>query len=278
MNERNKNIMRKLLYAILAISMLMLCSCAEKSDIPDVYCQDGVIYLNDKVLDESDTLVIKRIDNSIISIWTGEKYINVTPDGTELTLSDLIVDKEAYEEGIKEIVDWQLSVRNSVGPTKEQYEEIMNVLSSYDETVKLDFCVNDLSITIFAPYVSVRLDYDYAFIAEKYKPVDGLMCTSHLTGRCISYFPDDIDRDEYNSLWVRDSIEIQNYNGANYYMYKTCYQKELGYGGVQEDDIYYLVISKDFGDNDIRVIGYKLIDENYNCSFRDFEETLKTIK
>ena len=164
--------MKKLLYAILAISMLMLCSCAKRSDIPDVYCQDGVIYLNDKVLDESDTLVIKRIDNSIISIWTGEKYINVTPDGTVLTLSDLIVDKEAYEEGIKEIVDWQLSVRNSVGPTQEQYEEIMNVLSSYDETVKLDFCVNDLSITIFAPYVSVRLDYDCAFIAEKYNISD----------------------------------------------------------------------------------------------------------
>lgn len=278
--------MKRLLSVFLITACLILAACSssvvraenKETGFPDVYCADGKIYLNDMVIAESDCMTVYRIDNSIVSISTGERIINVKPDGTAVTLADLIIDKEKYEEGIKSTVDFQLSMRNAVGPTTKQYEEMMAVLSSYEEAIKLDFIARENSISIISPFIPIQIFYEDSYLNPEFKPTGELMCSSHITGRCVSYFPDEINRDEYNSIWVTDSMAIHNYNGENYYMYKTTYQTETTYGAKLEDDIYYLIISKEDENNKRVVIGYKEIDGNYNCSFRDFEETLKSLK
>ena len=249
----------------------------EISDIPDVYCEDGIIYLNGMVLEESDTLFIHRVDKAIVSIATGEKYvdetyINVTPDGTVLSLSDLIVDREAYEAEIVDIIDGQIAYMNRNHPTKEQYDELVSMLSSYDEAMQLDFCAEERYITIINPILRIFIPYGSSFVDEKYKPTDEVRCTSAITG-AVSCYPDELDKDLYKDKYVTDSMDVHNYNGADYAVYKTRYSTGSDDDNAN-DTVYYLVITE-VGENQREtLIAYKLIDEGYNCSYRDFVEMM----
>ncbi len=229
-------------------------SVSSENEMPVIVHKDNKLYINGEFITETEKLRVNRIDDKIISLTTDSGTINKTADGKEITLADVIIDREFYESKIKGIASLTLlSLSTDFYNKYLDFDAMMEVLGNFEEALKLDFSISNRGIGISYPFLAqfadgstrdsaffVTFNYDtYAeMINPDFLPSDGVSASAWVTGN-LRIYPSDVDSNVYSKSWTLSSLVLKNYKDENIYWYCIEFEKE---SEITSDKIYYSVV------------------------------------
>ena len=233
--------------------------------IPVVKYEDKKIYINGNYYATSEKFGVFRIDEYVISFSTDEGLVNLTADGEEIKLKDLIIDRAQFEATVGLMLSFEIAKKNiDIYSKCYNFEKVEKEKLPYDEAMKQRFYMDFRGVNILFPdetsglSLTVTYGYDSKVVNPDYRPGDGITCFNDMTGRVGTFTPGLI-KEGYTDHWAEDSLEICNFNGADYIWY--C----ISYTDKDDNKVYYSSIVKEIDDAKDEVIYSEKKDGPFVC-------------
>ena len=233
--------------------------------IPVVKYEDKKIYINGNYYATSEKFGVFRIDEYVISFSTDEGLVNLTADGEEIKLKDLIIDRAKFEATVGLMLSMEIATKNiDIYAKCYDFESVKKEKLPYDEAMKQKFYMDYRGVHIIFPdetsglSLSVTYGYDSKLFNPDYRPGDGITCFNDMTGRVGTFTPGLI-KEGYTDHWAENALEIRNFQGENYIWY--C----ISYTDKDENKVYYSSIAKENDDAKDEVIYSEKVDGPFVC-------------
>ena len=247
--------------------------------IPVVKYEDKKIYINGNYYATSEKFGVFRIDEYVISFSTDEGLVNLTADGEEIKLKDLIIDRAKFEATVGLMLSMEIATKNiDIYAKCYDFESVKKEKLPYDEAMKQKFYMDYRGVNIIFPdetsglSLSVTYGYDSELFNPDYRPGDGITCFNDMTGRVGTFTPGLI-KEGYTDHWAENALEIRNFQGENYIWY--C----ISYTDKDENKVYYSSIAKENDDAKDEVIYSEKVDGPFVCcNIQEFSEIMQNIE
>lgn len=247
--------------------------------IPVVKYEDKKIYINGNYYATSEKFGVFRIDEYVISFSTDEGLVNLTADGEEIKLKDLIIDRAKFEATVGLMLSMEIATKNiDIYAKCYDFESVKKEKLPYDEAMKQKFYMDYRGVHIIFPdetsglSLSVTYGYDSELFNPDYRPGDGITCFNDMTGRVGTFTPGLI-KEGYTDHWAENALEIRNFQGENYIWY--C----ISYTDKDENKVYYSSIAKENDDAKDEVIYSEKVDGPFVCcNIQEFSEIMQNIE
>jgi hypothetical protein len=247
--------------------------------IPVVKYEDKKIYINGNYYATSEKFGVFRIDEYVISFSTDEGLVNLTADGEEIKLKDLIIDRAQFEATVGLMLSFEIAKKNiDIYSKCYNFEKVEKEKLPYDEAMKQSFYMDYRGVNIIFPdetsglSLSVTYGYDSELFNPDYRPGKGITCFDDMIGRVGTFTPGLI-KEGYIDHWAEDALEIRNFNGADYIWY--C----ISYTDKDEKKVYYSSIVKENDDAKDEVIYSEKVDGPFVCcNIQEFSEIMQNIE
>lgn len=233
--------------------------------IPVVKYEDKKIYINGNYYATSEKFGVFRIDEYVISFSTDEGLVNLTADGEEIKLKDLIIDRVKFEATVGPMLSMEIAKRNiDIYSKYYNFDKVKKEKLPYDEAMKQSFYMDFRGVNILFPdetsglSLTVTYGYDSKVVNPDYRPGDGITCFNDMTGRVGTFTPGLI-KEGYTDHWAEDALEIRNFVGADYIWY--C----ISYTDKDDNKVYYSSIVKEIEDAKDEVIYSEKKDGPFVC-------------
>ena len=247
--------------------------------IPVVKYEDKKIYINGNYYATSEKFGVFRIDEYVISFSTDEGLVNLTADGEEIKLKDLIIDRAQFEATVGLMLSFEIAKKNTDIYSKcYNFDKVRKEKLPYDEAMKQRFYMDFRGVNILFPdetsglSLTVTYGYDSSVVNPDCRPGDGITCFNDMTGRVGTFTPGLI-KEGYTDHWAEDSLEIRNFNGADYIWY--C----ISYTDKDDNKVYYSSIVKEIEDAKDEVIYSEKKDGPFVCcDIREFARIMQDLE
>lgn len=247
--------------------------------VPVVTYEDKKIYTNGEYFAASEKFAVYRIDEYAISFATDEGLVNLTADGKEISLKDLIIDRAYFEATAGMQLSFEIAVKNiDIYAKCYDFESVKKEKLPYDEAMKQRFYMDDRGVHIIFPdetsglSLSVTYGYDSKLFNPDYRPGKGITCFDDMIGRVGTFTPGLI-KEGYTDHWAENALEIRNFQGENYIWY--C----ISYTDKDENKVYYSSIVKENEDTKDEVIYSEKVDGPFVCcNIQEFSEIMQKIE
>ncbi len=233
--------------------------------IPVVKYEDKKIYINGNYYATSEKFGVFRIDEYVISFSTDEGLVNLTADGEEIKLKDLIIDRVKFEATVGLMLSMEIATKNiDIYSKYYNFDKVKKEKLPYDEAMKQSFYMDFRGVNILFPdetsglSLTVTYGYDSKVVNPDYRPGDGITCFNDMTGRVGTFTPGLI-KEGYTDHWAEDALEIRNFVGADYIWY--C----ISYTDKDDNKVYYSSIVKEIEDAKDEVIYSEKKDGPFVC-------------
>ena len=233
--------------------------------IPVVKYEDKKIYINGNYYATSEKFGVFRIDEYVISFSTDEGLVNLTADGEEIKLKDLIIDRVKFEATVGPMLSMEIAKRNiDIYSKYYNFDKVRKEKLPYDEAMKQSFYMDYRGVNIIFPdetsglSLSVTYGYDSELFNPDYRPGDGITCFNDMTGN-VGSFTTGLTKEGYTDHWAEDSLEIRNFNGTDYIWYCITYTDK------DDNKVYYSSIVKQIEDAKDEVIYSEKKDGPFVC-------------
>ena len=247
--------------------------------IPVVKYEDKKIYINGNYYATSEKFGVFRIDEYVISFSTDEGLVNLTADGEEIKLKDLIIDRAKFEATVGLMLSMEIATKNiDIYAKCYDFESVKKEKLPYDEAMKQKFYMDYRGVNIIFPdetsglSLSVTYGYDSELFNPDYRPGDGITCFNDMTGRVGTFTPGLI-KEGYTDHWAENALEIRNFQGENYIWYCITYTDK------DDNKVYYSSIAKENDDAKDEVIYSEKVDGPFVCcNIQEFSEIMQNIE